>query len=103
MSSHPIYQSIRENPRYRSLVQRRSRLTFCLSAIVLSLYGLFVAAVSWHPEVLTYAPQLVGLTLGIWSALILIIGSWLLTGFYVLRANNAFDQMTLALLSEIKA
>ncbi|MES2868666.1 MAG: DUF485 domain-containing protein [Pseudomonadota bacterium] len=103
MLSHHIYQTIRENPRYHSLVQSRSRLAFALSAIVLGLYALFVAAVSWHPHLLLYVPLGGGLTNGIWAALILIVGSWLLTGLYVLRANNSFDKLTQTLLSEVKA
>jgi len=102
MSSHPVYQALRNNPRYHALVQRRSRLAFTLSAIVLGLYSLFVAAVSWHPQSLLYVPLGGGLTTGIWAALILIIGSWLLTGLYVFRANNSFDKLTQALLSEVK-
>lgn len=103
MSSQHIYQKIRENPRYRSLVQDRRRLAFSLSAIVLIPYALFIAAVSWQPHLLMYAPQEGKLTVGIWAALILIVGSWLLTGLYVLRANNAFDKATEQLLAEVKA
>ncbi|MNV56373.1 Inner membrane protein YjcH [compost metagenome] len=103
MSSHPVYQALLSHPQYQTLVQRRSRLAFTLSAIVLGLYSLFVAAVSWHPQLLLHVPLGGGLTTGIWSALILIIGSWLLTGLYVFRANNLFDKLTQTLLSEVKA
>ena len=103
MSPHHVYQALRSHPQYETLVRRRSRLAFTLSAIVLSLYALFVAAVSWQPHLLLYVPLGGGLTSGIWSALILIVGSWLLTVLYVSRANNSFDKLTQTLLSEVKA
>lgn len=102
MSLHPAYQALRSSPRYRELVRRRTRLTFTLSAIVLALYSLFVAAVSWFPHVLLHVPVGGGITVGIWSALILIVGSWLLTGLYVFRANHVFDKLNRALLSEVQ-
>lgn len=101
MSLHPAYQALRSSPRYRELVQRRSRLTFVLSAVVLSLYSLFVAAVSWFPHTLLHVPAGGGITIGIWSALILIVGSWVLTGLYVFRANHVYDKLNQALLSEV--
>jgi len=99
MSSNLVYQKIRENPQYRSLVLSRSRLAYTLSAVVLGLYSLFIVSVLWQPKLLTHVPlDSSSLTIGIWSALILIVGSWLLTGLYVLRANNKFDKLTEALL-----
>ena len=44
MSSNLVYQKIRENPLYHSLVLGRSRLAFTLSAVVLGLYFLFIGA-----------------------------------------------------------
>ncbi|KJZ64091.1 DUF485 domain-containing protein [Pseudomonas fluorescens] len=103
MSSNLVYQKIRENPLYHSLVLSRSRLAFTLSAVVLGLYSLFIVSVSWQPQLLTQVPLSSGsLTLGIWAALILIVGSWLLTGLYVLRANNQFDKLTEALLKGVR-
>jgi len=103
MSSNLVYQKIRENPQYRSLVLSRSRLAFTLSAVVLGFYSLFIVSVLWLPQLLTHVPLGSGsLTIGIWAALILIVGSWLLTGLYVLRANNEFDKSTEALLNGVR-
>ncbi|MNF87648.1 Inner membrane protein YjcH [compost metagenome] len=103
MSSNLVYQKIRENPQYRTLVRSRSRLAFTLSAVVLGFYSLFIASVLWQPQLLTHVPPGSGsLTIGIWAALILVVGSWLLTGLYVLYANNQFDKLTEALLKGVR-
>ncbi|MCS4063802.1 DUF485 domain-containing protein [Pseudomonas putida] len=101
MTSSDALNMLRKHPGYQTLVQRRNRLAFSLTFIVLGCYSLFVSAVSWRPELLLIEPPVFGLTTGIWSALLLIVGSWLLTALYVVRANGAFDSMTHALLTEV--
>ncbi|MCU1724223.1 DUF485 domain-containing protein [Pseudomonas sp. 5P_5.1_Bac1] len=101
MTSSDALNMLRNHPGYQTLVQRRNRLAFSLTVIVLGCYSLFVCAVSWRPDLLLIEPAVLGLTTGIWSALVLIIGSWLLTAVYVVRANGAFDHMTQVLLTEV--
>lgn len=90
-----ITRRVEADPAFQQLVQRRSRLALTLSAVVLIAYYAFMAVVAFAPQ-LFGAPMFEGssLTIGIPIGAVLIIGSWLLTGWYVSRANGEFDRLT---------
>ncbi|WP_175653770.1 DUF485 domain-containing protein [Pseudomonas sp. Marseille-P9899] len=94
---------IRANPKFQQLVRSRSRLSWSLSAAVLTAYYLFMLVVAFQPQWL-HTPLAEGrqLTLGIPVAASLIVLSWLLTGWYVRSANTRFDAMSADLLEELK-
>ena len=107
MSSQPPvhadrYERIRSNPKFQQLVASRSRLTWALSACVLSGFYLLMAMVAFRPDWL-HAPLAADskLTVGIPVAAAVIVGSWLLTGWYVYKANSRFDALNAELLEEV--
>lgn len=96
-------ERIRPNPKFQQLVRSRSRLAWSLTALVLGSYYLFMLVVAFAPQWL-HAPLAVGrqLTVGIPVAAAVIVLSWLLTGWYVYRANTRFDSLGAQLLEELK-
>jgi cation/acetate symporter len=93
--SEKVYARIRKNPKFVQLVARRSRLAWWLSAIVLVLfYGLVLTV--------AFAPNVIGLrvangstlTVGVAAGLFQFIFFWLLTAYYVRKANTDFDALT---------
>ena len=90
-----IYRQVEADPQFHQLIARRGRLSVWLSALVLSAYYGFMAVVAFAPSWLGQ-PLFAGstLTVGIPIGALLIVGSWLLTGWYVSRANGEFDRMT---------
>lgn len=93
--SDPIYQRVRENPKFELLIKRRSRLAIILSAFVLISYYGFMMVVAFAPNLLS-APLGEGsvLTVGAPVGAAIIIISWLLTGVYSYIANGPFDELT---------
>ena len=93
--SQDIHRRVEADPAFQQLVQRRGRLALSLSIVVLGCYYAFMAVVAFAPGVLSQ-PLFAGSTLtwGVPVGAALIIGSWLLTGLYVRRANGEFDQLT---------
>jgi len=101
--SSSVYQRIQANPKFRELEARRSRLAWLLSAIVLAAYyGLMIMVAFW-PHAL-HAPLSEGqvITIGVPLGAAVIVLSWLLTGFYVYRANTVFDVLNEQILSEAR-
>ncbi|MCS7567074.1 DUF485 domain-containing protein [Pseudomonas aeruginosa] len=95
------YQRIRENPRFIALVQARSRLTWRLSVLVLCSYFIFMGVAACLPELLRIPlHQDSHLPLGIPVAIMLILVAWLLTGWYVYRANTYFDSLSASIVGE---
>ncbi len=85
-----IYQRVRQNPKFNELVTRRGRLGALLSFIVLGSYYAFVMLVAFSPDTLRIPLHEGGmLTIGVPMGAALIIGSWLLTGYYVSKANKS--------------
>jgi uncharacterized membrane protein (DUF485 family) len=94
-SQRAVYARIRNNPRFTELVAKRQGFATVLSIIVLTIfYGFFM--------VVAFNPKLIGqrlsessyVTVGIAAELFMFVFFWLLTAFYVKRANGEFDAMT---------
>jgi uncharacterized membrane protein (DUF485 family) len=99
--SSQIYQKVRANPRFAELAARRSRFALLLSAIVLVSYYALMMLVAFAPEVLrTPVSEGAHLTIGVPIGAAIIVGSWLLTGWFVKRANGEFDQINEELIRE---
>lgn len=98
------YRRIRENPRYIALARARSRLTWRLSILVLAGYFLFMGVAAVRPDLL-HLPLYQGshLSLGIPLATLLIVIAWLLTAWYVHRANTHFDRLSASIVKESQA
>ncbi|MDF1896977.1 DUF485 domain-containing protein [Rahnella contaminans] len=98
-----IYQRVVSNPRFRELVQKRSRFAWLLSGITLVLYVAFILLIAFDPQWLG-TPLYEGATItrGIPVGVGLIVISFILTGIYVIRANNEFDQLTADIIREVK-
>ena len=100
MSQSSIQQRIRQHPKFAELVARRTRFALILSVIVLVPYYSFMMVVAFNPAIL-HKTLGDGVTTIAWPlGALLVIGSWLLTGVYIRRANGEFDQMTQQVLKE---
>jgi uncharacterized membrane protein (DUF485 family) len=98
-----IYQRVVSNPRFRELVQKRSRFAWLLSGITLVLYVAFILLIAFDPQWLG-TPLYEGATItrGIPVGVGLIVISFVLTGIYVVRANGEFDRLTADIIREVQ-
>jgi len=89
---------IEADPNYQALVSERKSFGWTLAAITLIAYYGFIAIVAFAPDVI--ATKIAGnITIGIILGFILILGSILLTGIYVVRANSRYDDLTTAIVN----
>ena len=101
MSQNNIHAKIRSNPKFAELVSKRTRFAIILSLIVLVPYYTFMMITAFNPALL--AQKMGGdtvITIGWPVGVVLVVGSWLLTGWYVSRANGEFDALTEKVLEE---
>ncbi|MBL8438251.1 MAG: DUF485 domain-containing protein [Zoogloeaceae bacterium] len=99
--SSQIYQKVRANPRFADLAAKRSSFALLLTAIVLVSYYALMMLVAFAPDVLrTPISQGGVLTIGVPIGAVIIIGSWLLTGLFVRRANGEFDRINEEIIRE---
>ncbi len=99
--SSEIYQRIRNNPRYREEMAKRSRFSWTLAIIVLVIFYGFILIVAFAPQLLAIPLSEGSVTTVGWPIGVGIIALfWLLTGYYVRRANNEFDTANLEIIRE---
>ncbi|MDR0277821.1 MAG: DUF485 domain-containing protein [Paucimonas sp.] len=98
------YRRISQNPRFLALSRARSRTSWCLSAVVLAAYFLFMGVAAINPQFL-HQPLFPGshLSLGLPLGALLLLASWLLTAWYVHRANHHFDPIGASIIKESQA
>ncbi len=93
--SSEMFESMRVNPKFQELVEKRGRFAWTLAAIVLVCFYGFVLMVAYQPVMLG-KPLTEGgmLTVGVAIELFLFIFFWFLSFVYVRRANGEFDRLT---------
>lgn len=88
-----VMPGVRENPDFVELERTRGRLGWTLTAIMLVIYFGFIFLVAFAPKLMAM-PVFGIITLGFPLGLFVILSAIALTGFYVIRANSAFDRLT---------
>lgn len=95
-----IYAHIRNNSKFKELVQKRQRFAMILSVIVLLLFYGFILQVAFFPEVIARPIGSSQLTYGVAAGFFQFVFFVLLTGWYVQRANSEFDRLNEVLIDE---
>lgn len=102
LDADALLARIKSDPQFHELVRRRSRLAWCLSALMIAIYFGFIMLIAFDKELL--AKSLFGgvTTVGIPVGLGVIVSAFILTGIYVLRANSTFDDMLKSIIERVK-
>lgn len=100
MVDSTAHDDVRLSPAFERLVARRRRLVAWLTLGTLLPYYAFVFIAGFAPQVLAtrlYPGSVI--TIGWPLGAALILGTWVLTGIYIRRANEEFDQLTARILA----
>ena len=101
MSTDTVYRDIAANPKFKTLVRRRSRFAWALSSVMLFAYFAFIILIGFDPRSLGEPVRAGGtITWGIVAGLGLIVLSFALTGIYVSQANGVYDRLVREILEE---
>ncbi len=103
MSSNEVVERIVANPKFQELVRKRSRISWTMFFIVITLYYLLMGTVAFFPEALRTLinPESV-VTIGWPLGAGVIVISWLLTGLYIRKANTELEPLNDAILKDLK-
>ncbi|BCZ84529.1 DUF485 domain-containing protein [Paraburkholderia terrae] len=89
-----LAEKIKSSAAYRELVRKRSRLGWTLTALVLVVYYGYVLLIAFDKQFLAAKMGAGVMTWGMPIGLFVIVFTVVVTGFYVRRANSAYDQLT---------
>lgn len=98
------YLRISQHPDYSVLVTRRRCLVVGLSFLVVLAYSAFMLLLLSQSSLLLrplFRESLI--TVGACFGISIIVGSWVLMGVYVWRANGEFDRLTQGILKEVRS
>ena len=92
---HDMVEKVQNNPRFQELVARRNRFAWTMAIIVLAVYYTYILVIAFKPEVFATpisSDSVISIGIPIGAGIILM--SWIMTGIYIRRANNDFDEIT---------
>lgn len=101
--SEMIYDRVKINPKYKELVQKRSRFAWQLSFAMLSVYYSFILIIAFYPTLFAAKIGEGVTTWGIPVGIAVIIIAFVLTGIYTQRANGEFDALTQQIKDEARS
>jgi uncharacterized membrane protein (DUF485 family) len=96
-----LVQKIVSNPKYQQLVRIRTRFGWTLTALMMIVYYGFILLIAFDKELLAARIGDGVMTWGIPVGLFVIVFTVVLTGIYVWRANQKFDELTEAIRKEV--
>ena len=92
--SGDVVSRVRANPKFAELAAKRSKYSWTLAILMLVIYYGFVLMVAFAGDTLTQPISSTSvIPVGMLVGVGVILASILLTGIYVVRANNHFDPM----------
>lgn len=87
-------QAVLQHPQFQLLTQKKRRLSWTLSLLMLALYFGFITLVAIEPNFLHQSLSGGVITIGIPIGISVILVAFILSGIYVWRANGEFDRLT---------
>ena len=97
-----VVQKIKQNPHYMELVSSRSSFSWLLTFFMMVVYYGFILLTAFKKDLLATKIGDGVTTWGMPIGLFVIIFTIAITGFYVNRANNKFDDLTAKLRAEVE-
>ncbi len=84
-----------KNPEFQKMARKKSRLGWCLSAIMFTIYVVYILFIGVSPESFAEPVSPGSVTSwGIYIGMFVIFFAFAITGFYVYKANGEFDKET---------
>lgn len=96
-------EQILQNPKFKEMVAKKSRLSWTLTAIMLFVYVGFMLLVGYNKEFLMSSFSGGVTTWGMPLGLSIIVLSFILCGVYSYIANNTLDPLTQDAIKEVEA
>ena len=96
------WQEIERNPKFIELVQTRKSLGWTLSIVTLVIYLGYILLIAFDPKFLGTPIGYGVMTLGLPVGLFVIIATFCIVWYYVMKANATYDELTRQIVEESK-
>lgn len=99
--SGDVVSRVRANPKFTELIAKRSKYSWTLAILMLAIYYGFILLVAFDKQFLAIKIGAT-VTLAFPIGLGVILAAIIITGLYVLRANNVYDPMTRSIVEDAR-
>jgi len=99
--SGDVVSRVRANPKFAELAAKRSKYSWTLAILMLVIYYGFILLVAFDKQFLAIKIGTT-VTLAFPIGLGVILAAIIITGLYVLRANNVYDPMTRSIVEDAR-
>lgn len=96
-----LVQKVLKSPKYHELKKKRTSFGWWLTLLMMLVYYGFILLVAFDKELLAQRLGDGVMTLGIPVGFGVILFTIIITAIYVRRANNEFDELSQAIISEV--
>lgn len=94
-------EKVKSLPQYQQLVKERSSLAWKLSITMLVVYYGYVLLLAFNPDFFKIVISGAHTTIGFPIGVAIIVFAFVLTGVYVKKANDDFDELTAQIKREV--
>ncbi|MYH69942.1 MAG: DUF485 domain-containing protein [Gammaproteobacteria bacterium] len=99
---HEKIRKLPASPAYRTLVRRRKRVTYLLTAIGILQFGVYFGAIAWLPGLSGFIwPTGSAVSVIIWLTVLVIVMSVLISAFYIWWTGRFYDPERERVLKEL--
>jgi uncharacterized membrane protein (DUF485 family) len=99
--SGDVVSRVKANPKFAELIAKRNKYSWTLAILMLVIYYGFILLVAFDKQFLAIKIGAT-ITLAFPIGLGVILSAIIITGLYVLRANNVYDPMTRAIVEDAR-
>ena len=99
--SGDVVSRVKANPKFAELIAKRNKYSWTLAILMLVIYYGFILLVAFDKQFLAIKIGAT-ITLAFPIGLGVILAAIIITGLYVLRANNVYDPMTRSIVEDAR-
>lgn len=101
-SSRDLVAEVIRNPKYQELLQRRNRISLIFFVITLIIYAGFILTLAFDPELFGRPIGNMTISIGVFTATLVLISASILVALYVYLSNKIFDPLLKDIIQEIQ-
>ncbi len=101
-SSRDLVAEVTRNPKYQELLRRRNRISAIFFAITLVIYAGFILTLAFNPQLFGRPIGDLTMSIGVLTAIIVLISASVLVSLYVYISNKVFDPLLHDIIEELK-
>lgn len=100
-SSRDLVAEVIRNPKYQELLRLRSRISLLFFVVTFIIYSGFILTLAFDPELFGRPIGNMTMSIGVFTATLVLVSASLLVSLYVYISNKVFDPLLKDIIEEV--